>query len=532
MMEDTQVLNAESKAAPLQAPEAIDDNAFLNSIQPPQNNKPETNIYNTNTPVVAEKDYASTIASNVNDAYKYNSKVDLSKEPVVTTQSTTKGNITDKTTWTSRHEMDDMFKATEDADYEWNLIAQERAQYTYDKEATQVMADYAKSMQEIKEAGAAAMDAYFAAAYTANQTADKMGWQGGQVTSQAAKTAFLKMSTTANMYSKFELQEYGINSQLAVARMYAEAEMEKLALDIYQDALDNATRQGELTGFYISPEASEIMKQQEVARKVLENKNSTTAEKNRANEIISAGNAYFDKLGFEKEYVDPISGKVTPYPGVKLLATKEYEETIRANKENERLQQQANDIADQARIDANNNAAALRNKMDEQMAVIRNQTAIQELNNAYVQYGTSDATGVGNFVKTESGYQRVTDVEVIDGQIWGTLNGKKTHFLSNGQYLYTSVVLSKDYPKQTSTSKQSTSNTPPKIKNVYGDYSTSSKATYNGKDYIIFQNTYGGYYIITQDAFGKNQKQALLGITPKENSSIVINKKNLGLASK
>ena len=105
-MEDTQVLDAQSKAAPLQAPEAIDDNAFLNTIQPPQNTDPNPKIYNTNTPVVGEKDHANEIAMNIG-SYDYQSKVDQSKEPVVTTQSTTKGNITDKKDWGSQYVMED-----------------------------------------------------------------------------------------------------------------------------------------------------------------------------------------------------------------------------------------------------------------------------------------------------------------------------------------------------------------------------------------------------------------------------------------
>ena len=141
-MEDTQVLNAESKAAPLQAPEAIDDNAFLNSIQP-QNTSPTKNIYGTSAPVVAEQDHASEVANNM-DNYNFNSKVDQSKEPVVTTQSTTKGNVTNNKAWESKYTMDDKYKATEDSDYSWNQIAAQRAQYDYDKEATQVIADYVK----------------------------------------------------------------------------------------------------------------------------------------------------------------------------------------------------------------------------------------------------------------------------------------------------------------------------------------------------------------------------------------------------
>lgn len=427
-MEDTQVLDAESKAAPLQAPEAIDktNDILLGSSKNIGNSTPSSNIYGTKTPV-GEVDHASEISNNINrNNYDMSSKVDQSTEPTVTTQSTTRGNVTDETTWKSQYTMDDQFKATDDSDYSWNKIAEDRSQYSYDQEATQVLSDYAKSMQEIKEAGAAAMDSYFSAAYTANQTSDKMGWQGGQVESTQAKTAFLKASTAANMYSKFELQEYGIESQLSVARMYAEANMEALALELYQDELNRATREAELTGFYISPEASEIMKQQKAAEEILKKTNLSDAERKRANQVISAGNAYFDKLGFEKEYRDPVTGKVTPYPGVKTLAAKEYEETVRANKENERLQEDANKIADQARKDNNYNASQLRNLQREQLNYTKNQTEILNNMEAWRQYGGDESTGVGNFTKDSQGnYKAVGDVQTYNGHTYATIGGKR-----------------------------------------------------------------------------------------------------------
>lgn len=428
-MEDTQVLDAQSKAAPLQAPEAIDDNAFLNTIQPPQNTDPNPQIYNTNTPVVGEKDHANEIAMNVG-SYDYQSKVDQSTEPVVTTQSTTKGNITDKKDWGSQYVMEDKYKATADSDYSWNKIAADRSQYTYDQEATQVLSDYAKSMQEIKEAGAMAMDTYFSAAYTSNQTADKMGWQGGQVTSQDAKTAFLKASTAANMYSKFELQEYGLDSQLSVARMYAEANMEALALDLYQDEVSKAISEAELTGYYISPEAGEIMKQQKAARDILNKKNITPAEKSRAEGVLSAGNAYFDKLGFSKDE----NGN---YIGVETLANLEFEETKRANLRNEQLQQDANDIARDAANDANYWANKNYELAEDQLDATKNQTAAINNMQAWQTYGGDQSTGVGNFAKDEQGnYQSVGEIKTYNGHTYANVGGQRKEVKagSNGYY--------------------------------------------------------------------------------------------------
>ena len=427
-MEDSQVLNADSKAAPMQAPEAIDDNAFLQAIQP-TNSAPNQNIYGSNQPVVAEKDHASNTAFNITrDNYNYNSGVDQSKNPTVKTQGVVNGKVTPEVEWTSKQEMDNQFKATSDSDYSWNKIAEERSQYTYDQEATQVLSDYTKSMQEIKEAGAQAMDTYFSAAYIANQTADKMGWQGSQVQSQEAKTAFLKASVAADMYSKYELQKYGVDSQLSVARMYAEANMEALALELYQDEIATQQKQAELTGYYISPEANEIMKQQETAKKIINDKNATQTEKNRANKVLNAGNNYFDKLGFSKDE----NGN---YVGVELLSRLEFQETQRANKRNEELQEQANNIADQARIDNNNNVGAQLRLQEEQINVTKNLTYVTQQQTKFNQAMTTftpllDKEGATypGFIKSGNNYVGIEDpvVRTEKGKTYcyGTINGK------------------------------------------------------------------------------------------------------------
>lgn len=400
-MEDTQVLDANSKAGPLQAPEAIDDNAFLNSIQP-QNSAPTKNIYGGTPGLVGEKDHASEIANNINkNNYEYKSAVDQSKEPTVTTQSTTRHNVTPETTWKDTMTMDDRFKMTDNADYSWNKLAQERAQSVYNQEATQVLSDYAKSMQAINEAANQAMDQFFSAMYGSNQTADKMGWDGGgQATSEERKTAFLKAATAANMYSKDEMQRYGVESQLSVARMYAEADMKAYALELYQNELDKAVREAELTGFYIAPEASEIMKQEDVAQNILKNPNATKADKDRANKVKSAAYAYYDKLGFEKEWTDPDTGEVIEYPGVKILSMYELEETKRANLRNEELQRQANEIADQARKDANTNAYQLRILQEKQIDRIENMDI--ENQNRYNAQQNEQWSKLGYF---KNGYQ-------------------------------------------------------------------------------------------------------------------------------
>lgn len=418
-MDNTQVLDADAqREAPLQSPEPIQQDqgtqvlaASTQVKQPPATAQPQ----------VGEANHANDISTQINRSdYSYRSPQDQSKEPTVTTISTTKGNVTDRVTWKDHYGMEDTYKADASQDYSWNQIAKHRAQYTYEQEATQVLSDYAKSMNEIKEAGSQAMDQYFSAAYGANQTADKMGWQGGQVISNDAKTAFLKASTAANMYDKFELQKYGVESQLTVARLYAEANMEALALDLYQDAVNQAMREADLTGWYIAPEASEIMKQQKVAQEILGNRNSTDAERKRANEVISAGNKYFDKLGFQKD-------QYGHYIGVKTLAKLEFEETERANRENERLQDQANQIARDA-VNATYAQIASNEKIANQQ--ITQLKALTEATNrqaaAQAQNVIYDDGGIPykGYAKINGQYQQIQNGQIMYGVHPSTISGK------------------------------------------------------------------------------------------------------------
>ena len=428
-MEDSQVLDA--KPAPLQAPEAIQEDS---PVLTPQNETPNKSIYSGGSPVVGEVNHASDISNNITrDMNDSKPAVDQSRSPEIQTISTTKGNVTDRATWNSHYGMDDTYKAQDNSDYSWNELAQHRSQYTYDQEANQVLSDYAKSMAEIKEAGSRAMDTYFGAAYSANQTADKMGWQGGQVQSNDAKTAFLKASTAAGMYDKFELQKYGVDSQLSVARMYAEANMEALALDLYQDSINQAVREAEITGWYIAPEASEIMKQQKVANEILDNKNSSREDIARANKVINAGNAYFDKLGFQKD-------EHGHYIGIETLNSLEFKETQATNRENERLQGQANEIADRAVTATENLGYAQLRLAEKDFKYTKNMTERQNWIEANKTYGV-DKTGVGNFIKDSKGnYVAATNVYTAnDGKTYANVNGKTYVVKANDGGYYTKV---------------------------------------------------------------------------------------------
>ena len=292
-MEDSQVLDAESKAAPLQAPEAIHETSQTIT---PKNETPNKNIYGGPSPVVGEKNHADEISTQINRSdYSFKSPVDNSKEPTVTTVSTTKGNVTDKAYWQAHYGMDNTYKATDNEDYSWNKLAKEMAALDYAQESNQARYESMQTKQEMDKAATQAFNNYFAAEYSARQTQEKMGWSGGQQTASDLQVAFLQAETAANMYTQDEMQRYGVETKLGIARMYAEANQRALALEYYQDAVDQSIKEAE--------------------------------------QVNRNAQRYYDSKGFQRGYAYDEKGKVvTEYYGIKCLQTLQYEETVRITK--------------------------------------------------------------------------------------------------------------------------------------------------------------------------------------------------------
>lgn len=355
-MENSEVLNQDT-AVPK-------DGAIQHDVEPiqsaPQVLEQNTNMYTSakSAPVpVGEKDHASDLMQS--NEYNYNSQADKDYDTTIkttTTQSTGKQPLSAE--WDSQYEMDNAYKATDDSDYKWNKLAAEMAQNTYDQEAAQYRAESIIAKQELDAAATQAFNNYFAAQYSANQTQDKMGWTGGQEKASDLQVQFLQAETAANMYTQSEIQKYGLETKLQVARMYADANQKELALQYYQDAIDAAVREGEMTGYYVSPEASEFMVQHSTALEILNDPSSSAADKDRAEKVIANCEAFYNANGFEKGYAYKTDGEgnpvldaygnkivVTEYFGVKILSKLQFEETVRTNKINEQLKEDANDIA-------------------------------------------------------------------------------------------------------------------------------------------------------------------------------------------
>lgn len=350
-MENSEVLNQPTTEVPKDGPVQADVAPVEGATAPAVL---ERNMYTQAkgvTQPVGEKDHASEIAMNNEEAsktYDYNSQgAKVYDESVTTTTHQSTGKEPLSAEWNSQYGMDNAYKATDDSEYSWNKLAAEMSQTTYDQEANQYRAESIAAKQEIDAAAASAWNNYFAAEYSARQTQDKMGWSGGQKQASDLQVSFLQAESAANMYTQDEMQRYGVESKLSIARMYADANQKALALDYYQDAVNQAVSEANLTGYYVPPEASEMFIQQDLAEKILADNTASADAKARAKSVIANCEQYYANLGFEKgTRVDDNGKVVTEWRGIKTLATLQHEETVRNNKVNEELQRQANDISE------------------------------------------------------------------------------------------------------------------------------------------------------------------------------------------
>lgn len=426
-MENSEVLNQDTTMPK--------DGPVQKDVAPIEGGAPAVLEQNTNmytqakgvTQPVGEKDHANEIAMNNEEAsktYNYNSQgAKVYDESVTTTTHQSTGKEPLSAEWNSQYGMDDAYKAKDGEDYSWNKLAAEMSQTTYDQEANQYRAESIAAKQEIDAAAASAWNNYFAAEYSARQTQDKMGWSGGQKQASDLQVSFLQAESAANMYTQDELQRYGVESKLSIARMYADANQKALALDYYQDAVNQAVSEANLTGYYVPPEASEMFIQQDMAEKTLADPFATVDAKARAKSVIANCEQYYANLGFERGTRKDENGKVvTEWFGIKTLATLQHEETVRNNKVNEELQRQANDIS-QRQLNATYDSIRLQERQLEETKALQNSIrtdAILDIGNRYQTRNSKSKTNY--YLDTNGNPKDIPEGKELfvtnDGRIW------------------------------------------------------------------------------------------------------------------
>ena len=161
--------------------------------------------------------------------------------------------------------------AAEGTTYSWETKAAERAQMDYKADVLESKEKYLSNRQEIETAAKEAQNQFSMAEYSQNQSSEKAGWTGGYILDTERQMSYLKETIQAQMYGQMELQKYGYDTSLAAARLAYDTNKYDLALEYYNTALQRAVTEAEITGYYVSPELSEMLNQYTIASTALNN---------------------------------------------------------------------------------------------------------------------------------------------------------------------------------------------------------------------------------------------------------------------
>ena len=183
--------------------------------------------------------------------------------------------------------------------YSWDTQAQERAEKDYQSAILESKNNFLESRKEIESQGIQNQELIALQDYSQNQSTEKAGWTGGYVLDTERQVNYLKETIKAQMYGQMELQRYGYDTALAAARLAYETNKYDLALQYYNTALQRAVTEAEMTGYYVSPEVSEMLNQYSIASQAL-NKGEDV-ERNEA--ILSNIYDWFNANGISKQGV-------------------------------------------------------------------------------------------------------------------------------------------------------------------------------------------------------------------------------------
>lgn len=269
------------------------DNTMNGSVQPKASTT-GTSSPSTTPPVTSDNDItdsSSGIDKNFqdkDDPTKYSSTPNTTTNP---SKSNTGSGLT----------------AAEGTEYSWNEKAEERAGLDYQSAVLESKSNYLANRQQIESQAQEAQNQFAMKQYSQNQSNEKAGWTGGYILDTDRQVEYLKATIQAQMYGQMELQKYGYDTSLAAARLAYDTNKYDLALEYYNTALSRAVSEAEITGYYVSPETSEMLDEYSIASKILNDETSTQEDKDRANSVLNAVYKWFEDNGISKQGVETYS---------------------------------------------------------------------------------------------------------------------------------------------------------------------------------------------------------------------------------
>lgn len=192
-------------------------------------------------------------------------------------------------------------------DYSWNTKAEERAGLDYESAVLESKQNYLTNRQELESQGQQMQEQVTMQKYSQNQSNEKAGWTGGYVLDTERQMAYLKQTIQSQMYGQMELQKYGYDTSLAAARLAYDTNKYDLALEYYNTALSRAVSEAEITGYYVSPETSEMLNEYSIAARIMNDETATEEDKQRADKVLASVYEWFEANGVSKQGVETYS---------------------------------------------------------------------------------------------------------------------------------------------------------------------------------------------------------------------------------
>ena len=222
--------------------------------------------------------------------------------------------------------------AAEGTTYGWEKKASERANLDYQSAVLESKSNYLTNRQELESQGQQMQNQMAMQQYSQNQSSEKAGWTGGYILDTERQMAYLKQTIQSQMYGQMELQKYGYDTSLAAARLAYDTNKYDLALEYYNTALSRAVSEAEITGYYVSPETSEMLNEYSIASRIMNDETATEEDKQRADKVLASVYEWFEANGISKQGVETYSHLVEERTNkLSIESTLEYIDT--ANKQ-------------------------------------------------------------------------------------------------------------------------------------------------------------------------------------------------------
>lgn len=203
-------------------------------------------------------------------------------------------------------------------DFSWNKAGKEKAQTQFESDVVNAKTNAQQNATTINQQLVQNQEAADMIQYKNNQEAEKVGWTGGYVLDQNRQAEYLKASINAQMYGAIELQKYGYDTSLAAARLSYDLNQQAFAKEYYNEAVQNALNEAQITGVYFSAETKDMMAQYNIAKQKLKENPSDESAAN----ITKSIDNWFESNGISPE-------------GVKTLAAWQADQANELNWQNE-----------------------------------------------------------------------------------------------------------------------------------------------------------------------------------------------------